>query len=46
VDVRIEVVNAGAPCADPRTRTIGAIVRDGRQCDVLGTYLGVVADEN
>jgi hypothetical protein len=46
VDVRIDVVDAGAPRADPRTRVIGAIVRDGRQCDVLGTYLGVVADEN
>jgi hypothetical protein len=25
---------------------IGGVVREGRQCDVLGTYLGVVADEN
>ncbi len=49
VDVRIDVLDAGAvgaPHTDPRTRTIGAIERDGRQCDVLGTYLGVVADEN
>lgn len=46
VDVRIDVVDAGAPRADPRTRIIGTIVRDGGQYDVLGTYLGVVADEN
>jgi hypothetical protein len=46
VDVRIDVVDPGAPRADPRTRMIGSIVRDGRQYDVLGTYLGVVADEN
>jgi hypothetical protein len=46
VDVRIDVVDAGAVHADPRTRAIGTIVRDGRQYDVVGTYLGVVADEN
>lgn len=46
VDVRIEVVEAGAKPDDPRTTTIGTVVRDGRDCDVLGTYLGVVADEN
>lgn len=46
VDVRIDVVAAGAAVADPRTKMIGGIVRDGRQYDVLGTYLGVVADEN
>ena len=46
VDVRIDVVDAGAPPGDSRTRMIGAIVRDGRQYDVYGTYLGVVADEN
>jgi hypothetical protein len=46
VDVRIDVIDAGAPRSDPRTRMIGTIVRDGRQYDVLGTYLGVVADEN
>jgi hypothetical protein len=46
VDVRIDVVDAGAPREDSRTRTIGAITRDGCQYDVLGTYLGVVADEN
>jgi len=39
-------VAAGTPRADPRTKMIGGIVRDGRQYDVLGTYLGVVADEN
>lgn len=37
---------AGASYIDPRTKMIGAVVRDGRQYDVLGTYLGVVADEN
>ena len=46
VDVRIDVVDAGSAVADARTKVIGGIVRDGRQCDVLGTYLGVVADEN
>jgi hypothetical protein len=46
VDVRIDVVDAGSPVAGVRTKVIGGIVRDGRQCDVLGTYLGVVADEN
>lgn len=49
VDVRIDVSESGAAGAkpeDPRTTMIGTIVRDGRQCDVLGTYLGVVADEN
>src|SRR5215471_9478336 len=43
VDVRIDVVDADAgAAADPRTRTIGTVERDGRQYDVLGTYLGVV----
>jgi hypothetical protein len=49
VDVRIDVLDTGAagtPHVDPRTKMIGRIVRDGRQYDVLGTYLGVVADEN
>jgi hypothetical protein len=49
VDVRIDVLEtqaAGAAPAEPRTKMIGAIVRDGRQYDILGTYLGVVADEN
>ncbi len=46
VDVRIEVVEAGAEHLEARTKTIGAITRDGRQYDVVGTYLGVVADEN
>ena len=52
VDVRIDVFESGAAGAKPdaghdaRTTLIGTIVRDGRQCDVLGTYLGVVADEN
>ena len=46
VDVRIDVVEAGTAHVEARTTTIGTIVRDGRQYDVLGTYLGVVADEN
>jgi hypothetical protein len=46
VDVRIDIVAAGTARADARTKLIGGIVRNGRQCDVLGTYLGVVADEN
>jgi hypothetical protein len=45
VDVRIDVVDPGA-LIGPRTKTIGRIVRDGRPYDVVGTYLGVVADEN
>jgi hypothetical protein len=46
VDVRIDVVAAGTPFPDPRTQKIGTIVRDGQNYDVMGTYLGVVADEN
>ncbi|HEY0226765.1 MAG TPA: hypothetical protein VGC05_10305 [Mycobacterium sp.] len=50
VDVRIDVLEvdteAGTKPDDPRTTTIGTVVRDGRQFEVVGTYLGVVADEN
>ena len=46
VDVRIEIVGAGTTQSDPRTRTIGSVMRDGREFNVVGTYLGVVADEN
>ena len=46
VDVRIDVVESGTAHVEARTTTIGTIVRGGRQYDVLGTYLGVVADEN
>jgi hypothetical protein len=46
VDVRIDVVDAGTTTLGERTKVIGGVLRDGRQCDVLGTYLGVVADEN
>jgi len=50
VDVRIDIVDAdadvGSAQPDPRTRRIGSVVHDGRQFDVVGTYLGVVADEN
>ncbi|OBG38027.1 hypothetical protein A5672_17170 [Mycobacterium alsense] len=46
VDVRIDVVEPGAAPSDQRATTIGTIERDGRSYDVVGTYLGVVADEN
>jgi hypothetical protein len=46
VDVRIDVVEAGAAPVEDRAKTIGTITRDGRRYDVVGTYLGVVADEN
>ena len=46
VDVRIDVVAGGAQSLDPRAQTIGTIVRDDRDFDVVGKYLGVVADEN
>ncbi|WP_102419164.1 hypothetical protein [Mycobacterium sp. 4858] len=48
VDVRIDIVKrgTGGPPTGARATTIGTITRDGRQCDVVGTYLGVVADEN
>ncbi|OBA84161.1 hypothetical protein A9W99_06805 [Mycobacterium sp. 1164966.3] len=46
VDVRVDIVEAGTAPADPRTVMIGTITHDRRQYDVLGTYLGVVADEN
>jgi hypothetical protein len=46
VDVRIDVIDAGAAPTDARTKAIGTITRDGRPYDVVGTYLGVVADEN
>jgi hypothetical protein len=45
VDVRIDVLEAGTVPVDPRAKVIGPIVRNGRTFDVLGTYLGVVADE-
>lgn len=45
VDVRIDVTEGAAP-PDNRSRLIGRIVRDGHEYDVMGTYLGVVADEN
>lgn len=46
VDVRIDVVATGAGAGGPRSTTIGTITRDGIRYDVVGTYLGVVADEN
>ena len=46
VDVRIDVVDGDAPPADARARPIGRIARAGKEFEVVGTYLGVVADEN
>lgn len=46
VDVRIDVVETGAGRRDAHSTTIGTITRGGREYDVMGTYLGVVADEN
>jgi YD repeat-containing protein len=46
VDVRIDVLATGTPRSDPRTQMIGQVVRDGQTHHVVGTYLGVVADEN
>lgn len=46
IDVRIDVVEAGAPPGQARATNIGTITRGGREYDVVGTYLGVVADEN
>lgn len=53
VDVRIDIVDAiemvdAEVCTthDPRARMIGTVMRDGREFNVVGTYLGVVADEN
>ena len=46
VDVRIDVIDGDVPRADVRVRTIGRIKRGGREFEVVGTYLGVVADEN
>jgi stalled ribosome rescue protein Dom34 len=46
VDVRIDVIDGDAPQTDARVRTVGRIVRGGQEFEVVGTYLGVVADEN
>ncbi len=46
VDVRFDVVEAGKGRPQARAATIGTITRDGRDFEVVGTYLGVVADEN
>jgi stalled ribosome rescue protein Dom34 len=46
VDVRIDVIDGDAPRTDARVRAIGRIVRGGKEFEVVGTYLGVVADEN
>jgi hypothetical protein len=46
IDVRIDVVEADPAHTEVHATTIGTITRDGRRYDVMGTYLGVVADEN
>lgn len=46
VDVRIDLIEPEAARAETRTKTLGTITRDGRRYAVVGTYLGVVADEN
>ena len=46
VDVRIDIVDVSSSTADQRSQKIGTIVRDRKKYDVVGTYLGVVADEN
>jgi hypothetical protein len=46
IDVRIDVLEAGATPGQARATKIGTIARDGQEFDVVGTYLGVVADEN
>ncbi|OBH16020.1 hypothetical protein [Mycobacterium sp. E3247] len=48
VDVRIDIVDrgTGGPPTGARATTIGTITRDGHDYDVVGTYLGVVANEN
>ncbi|WP_205875744.1 hypothetical protein [Mycobacterium camsae] len=46
VDVRIDIVQGPGVPSDSRARLIGRIVRQGTECDLIGTDLGVVADEN
>ncbi len=50
VDVRIDIVEVASAAdsgkGDAHATTIGTITREGRQYEVCGTYLGVVADEN
>lgn len=46
VDVRIDILERGEGANDARATMIGQIVRCGEEFDVVGTYLGVVADEN
>jgi hypothetical protein len=45
IDVRIDIIERAAD-TDAHARTIGTITRGGRTYHVMGTYLGVVADEN
>ena len=46
VNVRFDVLTAGAEALPPRSRLLGRLCPEGRPVDVYGTYLGVVADEN
>ena|ERR1700761_6180181 len=45
IDVRIDVTERAADI-EAHAWSIGTITRDGRTYHVVGTYLGVVADEN
>jgi hypothetical protein len=46
VDVRFDVVPPGGGHPSGHARRLGRVLRNGQAFDVLGTYLGVVADEN
>jgi hypothetical protein len=46
VDIRFDVGAVGSELHNSRSRLVGQIERDGEVLDLVGTYLGVVADEN
>jgi hypothetical protein len=46
VDIRFEVTAVGSELPTTRSRLIGPFERDGEVLELVGTYLGVVADEN
>jgi hypothetical protein len=45
VHVRFDVVEPGAD-RGPRTVLVGDVEQDGHRREILGTYLGVVSEEN
>jgi hypothetical protein len=45
VHVRFDVVEPGAD-RGPRTILVGDVEQDGHRREILGTYLGVVSEEN